>query len=242
MDNFSCILHWSSLYEWQTASDPLLCLSAIQLSLVATLCCITICGLIRTYRLQAMLTLVNCHSRRLAGFWMVVDAGRQKVFTGFWMVKDAGRILNGDRRCVSGWNPDSTILFMSSAVCKLWSCMGILSSSICIRDGCTALIVNDACCCSSGWPVSNIRHPQRSLHQSCSLTSSTPTMVQAVQLFHCIIILLPKQLHVVRDRHNYTFFSSVFHTSMGIDCQFGNDSNVLLYFVDGQWGLDVISA
>lgn len=49
-----------------------------------------------------------------------------------------------------------------------------------------ALIVNGACCSSAGWPFSNIRHPQRSLHQSCSLTSSTPTMVQAAQLFHCI--------------------------------------------------------
>jgi len=140
---------------------------------------------------------------------------------------------------VIGWNPNGTFLFMSSAVCKPWSCIGILSSSICIRDGCADSY--DACCGSSGWPLSNIRHPQRSLHQSCSLSSSTPTMVQATQLFHCIHHLVASTVACAQRRQNYTFsgLSSYINWHwlpvwIWLPCT--------STFGDGWWGLDVIPA
>lgn len=72
------------------------------------------------------------------------DVGPWTIFHAFCTAAH-GRIQKGDRRWQTKGIRKSVLLagipmarlFMSSAVCKPWSCMGILSYSICIRDGCT---------------------------------------------------------------------------------------------------------
>lgn len=136
----------------------------------------------------------------MAGFRRVIDAGRQKAF---------GRVC-----CwlESQWHVCSWAQ-QSASRGHAW-----VSWATPYASEMAALIVNDACCCSSGWPLSNIRLPQRSLHQSCSLTSSTPTMVQAAQLYHCIHHFVASTVGCAQRWQNYAFSSSVFHSSIGIDC------------------------
>lgn len=165
-----------------------------------------------------MLTLFNYHTCWQAGFRRVIDAGRQKAF---------GRVC-----CwlESQWHVCSWAQ-QSASRGHAW-----VSWATPYASEMAALIVNDACCCSSGWPLSNIRLPQRSLHQSCSLTSSTPTMVQAAQLYHCIHHFVASTVGCAQRWQNYAFSSSVFHSSIGIDCIASLiDCDVLLHLaMDGE--------
>ena len=64
----------------------------------------------------------------------------------------------------------------------------------------------------------------RVLLRLCKLLSS----------FTASIILLPQQLHALRDGRT-THFLACLHTSIGIDCQFGYDCHVLLHLaMDGE--------
>ena len=108
-----------------------------------------------------------------------------------------------------------------------------LSSSICIRDGCTIVIMTPAAAALVDRSVTSDIPRDHCIGHVLYLPV-LPRWCKLLSSFTASIILLPQQLHALRDGRT-THFLVCLHTSIGIDCQFGYDCHVLLHLaMDGE--------